>query len=99
MSSVRGLGVKLTIAAGLLLAAGRPVADLRRLIGHHLLRHRRRHRPARSWAGLVIPAATGSVMGAVPGEHTVVAAGTNGTLLQTAGALGVAVIGSLMSTS
>ena len=38
-------------------------------------------------------------MGSVPGEHTGVAAGTNGTFLQTGGALGVAVIGSLLSST
>jgi hypothetical protein len=49
-------------------------------------------------AGLVIPTATGSVMGSLPDEHTGVGAATNGTFLQVGGALGVAVIGSLLST-
>jgi EmrB/QacA subfamily drug resistance transporter len=49
-------------------------------------------------AGLVIPAATGSVMGSVPSEHTGVASATNGTFLQIGGAFGVAIIGSLMAT-
>jgi hypothetical protein len=49
-------------------------------------------------AGLVIPSATGSVMGSLPEEHTGVGAATNGTFLQMGGALGVAVIGSLLST-
>jgi EmrB/QacA subfamily drug resistance transporter len=49
-------------------------------------------------AGLVIPSATGSVMGSLPEEHTGVGAATNGTFLQVGGALGVAVIGSLLST-
>ena len=48
-------------------------------------------------AGLVIPSATASVMGSLPGEHTGVGGGTNGTFLQTGGALGVAVVGSLLS--
>ncbi|MGZ6576431.1 MAG: MFS transporter [Solirubrobacteraceae bacterium] len=96
---VRGLGVKLTIAAGMLLAAAglwqisgastaTTYSDI--VAGIALLG---------LGAGLVIPAATGSVMGSVPGEHTGVAAGTNGTFLQTGGALGVAVIGSLLSTT
>ena len=96
---VRGLGVKLTIAAGLLLAAAglwqisgastaTTYSDI--VAGIALLG---------LGAGLVIPAATGSVMGSVPGEHTGVAAGTNGTFLQTGGALGVAVIGSLLSST
>jgi EmrB/QacA subfamily drug resistance transporter len=49
-------------------------------------------------AGLVIPATTGSVMGSLPAEHTGVGAATNATFLQVGGALGVAVIGSLLST-
>jgi EmrB/QacA subfamily drug resistance transporter len=48
-------------------------------------------------AGLVVPSATASVMGSLPGEHTGVGGGTNGTFLQTGGALGVAVVGSLLS--
>ena len=48
-------------------------------------------------AGLVMPAATGSVMGSLPEEHTGVGSATNGTFIQTGGALGVAVIGSLLS--
>ncbi|HTX85869.1 MAG TPA: MFS transporter [Streptosporangiaceae bacterium] len=49
-------------------------------------------------AGLVIPAGSASVMGSVPAEHTGVGSATNGAVLQTGGALGVAIIGSLLST-
>ncbi len=49
-------------------------------------------------AGLVIPAATESVMGSLPGGDTGVGSATNGTFLQIGGALGVAVIGSLLNT-
>jgi EmrB/QacA subfamily drug resistance transporter len=49
-------------------------------------------------SGLVIPSATGSVMGSLPEEHTGVGSATNGTFLQVGGALGVAVVGSLLST-
>jgi EmrB/QacA subfamily drug resistance transporter len=49
-------------------------------------------------AGLVIPSATGTIMAALPQEHTGVGAATNGACLQLGGALGVAVIGSLLST-
>ncbi len=49
-------------------------------------------------AGLAIPSATGSVMGTLPRQHTGVGAGTNGTFLQVGGALGVAVVGSLLIT-
>jgi EmrB/QacA subfamily drug resistance transporter len=94
---VRALGTKLTITAGLLFATaglwqisgatvttsyGGIVAGMALLgVG----------------AGLVIPSATASVMGSVPREHTGVGGATNGTFLQVGGALGVAVIGSLLS--
>lgn len=49
-------------------------------------------------AGLAMPCATASVMGSLPQEHTGVGSATNGTFMQVGGALGVAVIGSLLST-
>jgi EmrB/QacA subfamily drug resistance transporter len=49
-------------------------------------------------AGLAIPSATGSVMGSLPAAHTGVGSATNGAFLQIGGALGVAVIGSLLNT-
>ena len=49
-------------------------------------------------AGLTIPSATESVMGSLPSGHTGVGSATNGAFLQTGGALGVAVIGSLLNT-
>jgi len=94
---VRAVGTKLTIAAGLLCATaglwlvsgatvtttyGGIVAGLA-LVG--------------IGAGLVIPSATASVMGSLPRAHTGVGGATNGTFLQVGGALGVAVIGSLLS--
>ena len=48
--------------------------------------------------GLAMPAATESVMGSLPGADTGVGAATNGAFMQTGGALGVAVIGSLLNT-
>jgi len=48
--------------------------------------------------GLVIPAATESVMGSLPSGDLGVGSATNGTFLQVGGALGVAVIGSLLTT-
>jgi len=47
--------------------------------------------------GLAMPCATASVMGSLPQEHTGVGSATNGTFLQVGGALGVAVIGSLLA--
>jgi EmrB/QacA subfamily drug resistance transporter len=49
-------------------------------------------------AGLALPAATESVMGSLPPSDTGVGSAANGTFLQTGGALGVAVIGSLLNT-
>jgi hypothetical protein len=49
-------------------------------------------------AGLAIPAATESVMGWLPNGDTGVGSATNGAFLQTGGALGVAIIGSLLNT-
>jgi EmrB/QacA subfamily drug resistance transporter len=49
-------------------------------------------------AGLAMPAATESVMGSLPRGDTGVGAAANGAFLQTGGALGVAVIGSLLNT-
>jgi EmrB/QacA subfamily drug resistance transporter len=95
---VRRLGIKLTVVAGMLLIAtgvyaisGVTVTTTYSgtVLGLTLLG---------VGAGLVIPAATGSVMGSVPRAHTGVGSATNGTFLQVGGAFGVAVIGSLMST-
>ena len=49
-------------------------------------------------AGLAIPAATGSVMGSLPGGDAGVGSAANGAFLRTGGALGVAVMGSLLNT-
>ncbi len=95
---VRRLGTKLTVTGGLLIVAaglwqisgasvatayGGVVAGMVMLgIG----------------AGLVIPPSTGAVMGSLPAAHTGVGSATNGACMQVSGALGVAVIGSLLST-
>jgi hypothetical protein len=49
-------------------------------------------------AGLVIPTSTGAIMGSLPSAHTGVGSATNGAFMQIGGALGVAIIGSLLST-
>ena len=95
---VRAIGTKLTVAAGLLVIAGglwqvslastaTTYAGI--LPGMILLG---------VGAGLTIPSATESVMGSLPGGHTGVGSATNGAFLQVGGALGVAVIGSLLNT-
>jgi EmrB/QacA subfamily drug resistance transporter len=95
---VSRLGTKLTVSAGLLVAA----AGLWQISGASV---------ATTYggtvagmvmigigAGLVIPSSTGAVMGSLPAAHTGVGSGTNGSFLQVGGALGVAVVGSLLST-
>jgi EmrB/QacA subfamily drug resistance transporter len=95
---VRAVGTKLTVAAGLLSItvglwqiSGATVtstyADT--LVGVILLG---------IGAGLAIPASTESVMGSLPRSDTGVGSATNGVFLQVGGALGVAVIGSLLAT-
>ena len=49
-------------------------------------------------AGLAIPCTTAAVMGSVPRGDTGVGSATNGTFMQVGGALGVAVVGSLLAT-
>jgi hypothetical protein len=49
-------------------------------------------------AGLLLPTATNSVVGAVPRGDSGVGSATNAVALQVGGALGVAVIGSVLST-
>ena len=49
-------------------------------------------------AGLLIPTATNSVVGSVPQGESGVGSATNGVALQVGGALGVAVIGSVLAT-
>ncbi len=95
---VRIMGTKLTVAAGLLIIAGglwqvslssTATTYTGILPGLILLG---------IGAGLTIPSATESVMGSLPSEHTGVGSATNGAFLQVGGALGVAVIGSLLNT-
>jgi EmrB/QacA subfamily drug resistance transporter len=95
---VRWVGTKITVAGGLLIiavglwqisgaSAATTYTDI--LPGLILLG---------IGAGLAIPATTESVMGSLPSGHTGVGSATNGAFLQTGGALGVAVIGSLLNT-
>jgi EmrB/QacA subfamily drug resistance transporter len=96
--AVRALGSKITLAAGLLTVAG----GLWQMSGATVASTYVSTLPGMIMlgvgAGLAIPCATASVMGSLPQEHTGVGSATNGTFLQVGGALGVAVIGSLLST-
>ena len=94
----RAIGTKLTTAAGLLMVAGglwqisgATVATTygEALLGVVLLG---------VGAALVIPSVTGAVMGSLPREQAGVGSATNNAFLQLGGALGVAVIGSLLAT-
>jgi predicted MFS family arabinose efflux permease len=95
---VRALGTKLTTAAGLAIIAG----GLWQISGASVTTTYLGTLPGMILlgvgAGLVIPSCTASVMGSLPREHTGVGSATNGAVLQIGGALGVAVIGSLLST-
>ena len=95
---VRTIGTKLTMAAGLaLIAAGLwqisgatvTTTFAGTVVGMVLLG---------AGAGLAIPTATGSVIGSVPESDSGVASATSTTAIQLGGALGVAVVGSLLAT-
>jgi EmrB/QacA subfamily drug resistance transporter len=94
---VRVAGYKLTVAAGLvILASGlllivrsSPATDYRHIVAGQIT--------IGAGAGLLIPAATASAIGTVPRRHTGVGSATNELALQVGGALGVAIIGGLLS--
>ncbi len=96
---VRRFGTKLTAAAGLLLLVGglaqeaavatSTVTYLAALPGMLLIG---------LGAGLLIPAATNSVLGSLAHDDAGVGSAANSTAIQVGGALGVAVIGSVLST-
>jgi EmrB/QacA subfamily drug resistance transporter len=95
---VRVAGAKLTLAAGLLILAGglwlisatSLTTGYGGIVAGQIM--------IGGGTGLVIPSATASVIGVVPRRHAGVGSATNELVLQTGGALGVAVIGSLFST-
>ena len=95
---VRRMGAKLTVAAGLLVVA----AGLWQISGASVTTTYSGTVAGMVMlgvgTGLVIPSATGAVMGSLPAAHTGVGSATNGSFMQVGGALGVAVIGSLLST-
>jgi EmrB/QacA subfamily drug resistance transporter len=96
---VRVVGTKLTVAAGLLLLVGgltenaavaTPTVTYLAALPGMLL--------AGMGAGLLLPAATDSVLGALAHGDAGVGSAANSTAMQVGGALGVAVIGSVLST-
>ena len=95
----RAVGVKLTIAVGLaaiagalwqISAASTPATTYGDILPGLLL--------VGLGAGLLIPTATNSVVGSVPRGDSGIGSAANAVALQVGGALGVAVIGSLLST-
>jgi EmrB/QacA subfamily drug resistance transporter len=94
----RAVGTKLTVAAGLFvvcaglwqISLATATATYADVVAGIVI--------AGAGAGLVLPAGTASVMGSVPDSNTGVGSATNGTVLQVGGALGVAIIGSLLTT-
>ena len=96
--AVRKAGTKLTIATGLLLVA----AGLWQISNSTVTWTFVSVLPGMLLTGigaaLVIPAVSGSVMNSLPRGDTGVGSATNGVSIQIGGALGVAVIGSILST-
>jgi hypothetical protein len=96
--AVRLLGPKLTMAAGLALIAGGTwlVSSITVTSGYASVV------PGMvllgAGAGLALPTSSGSVIGSVPRANSGVASATNTTAFQVGGALGVAIVGSLLST-
>ncbi|HET6792787.1 MAG TPA: MFS transporter, partial [Acidimicrobiales bacterium] len=94
----RRAGTKLTAAAGLLLAAvalwqlshASVASGYADVVGWMTL--------VGAGAALVLPSVSASVMSSVPRGDTGVGAATNGTFMQFGAALGVAILGSLLST-
>ncbi len=95
---VRKAGTKLTAAAGLLLIA----AGLWQVSHASITWTFTDILPGMIMTGigaaLVIPAVSGSVMSSLPRGDTGIGSATNGVFIQVGGALGVAIIGSLLST-
>jgi EmrB/QacA subfamily drug resistance transporter len=95
----RVIGIKFTVAAGLTAIAGG-------LWQNSAVSTAAAHYPAfvpgmlliGLGAGLLLPTATNSVVGAVPPGDSGVGSASNAVALQVGGALGVAVIGSVLST-
>jgi len=95
---MRKIGIRYTVAAGLAIVAGgfwqisgaTATSGYAGIVFGIVL--------AGAGVGLVLPAATESVMGSLPSGDTGVGSAINNTFMQVGGALGVAVIGSLLST-
>jgi EmrB/QacA subfamily drug resistance transporter len=96
--AVRTVGTKLTVAAGMALIGGGLWQVSNATIAWTFTSVLPGMILTGVGAALVIPAVSGSVMNSLPREHTGVGSATNGVSIQVGGALGVAVVGSLLST-
>jgi EmrB/QacA subfamily drug resistance transporter len=96
--AVRRAGTKLTIATGLLLIGAGLWQTSYATVSWTYLSVLPGMIATGVGAALVIPAVSGSVMSSLPREHAGVGSATNGVFIQVGGALGVAVVGSLLST-
>jgi hypothetical protein len=96
---VQGIGTKLTAAAGLALLTGGlvQIADIASVDTTYA-----QALPAMLFmglgAGLLMPTTTDSVLGTLTQDDAGVGSATNSTAMQVGGALGVAVVGSVLST-
>ncbi len=95
---IRGIGTRLTLTSGLLVIVGGLWWISAATVGTTYMDTVGGMVMLGIGMALTMPSATAAVMGSVPAEHTGVASATNGTFLQIGGALGVAIIGSLLST-
>ena len=95
----RVIGIKLTVAAGLTaIAGGLWQISAVSTVGHDLRGRGARPAAGRAGAGLLLPTATNSVVGSVPQGDSGIGSASNAVALQVGGALGVAVIGSVLAT-
>jgi EmrB/QacA subfamily drug resistance transporter len=97
-AAVRLTGTKLPVAAGLLLVAAGLWQESHATVTWTYTSVLPGLIMTGIGAALVIPAVSGSVMGSLPRGDTGVGAAANGVSIQVGGALGVAIIGSLLST-
>lgn len=95
---VRAAGTKLTVAGGLLfIVGGLSEVAARSLAGATYLQELPGMLLIGLGAGLLLPAAIDSVLGALEHDDAGVGSATNSTAMQVGGAIGVAVVGSVLS--
>ncbi len=95
---VRFLGTKITVAIGLLIAAGGLYQISGSTIDTHYSQTLLGTIMLGVGAGMVMPTCVGALMGSLPIENAGIGSATNGTFVQVGSALGVGIIGSVMTT-